>query len=61
MVDKERDFYFVKFEIFKNGLNKPKSRSVHLSQQIEFQEFLQPFVLETLPFHFQPKNAQTAG
>jgi hypothetical protein len=61
MLDKERDFYFLKFEIFKNALNKSKLHSVHLSQQIEFQEFLQPFVSETLAFHFQPKNIQTAG
>jgi len=60
MLDK-KGFFFVKFEIFKNGLNEPKLHSVHLSQKIEFQEFFQPFVLETLPSHYQLKNLQTAG
>jgi hypothetical protein len=45
MLEKKGIFSFVKFEIFKNGLNEPKLHSVHLSQMTEFQEFLQPFVL----------------
>jgi len=61
MLDKEGIFCFLIFEIFKNGRNKPKLHPVHLSHQIEFQEFLQPFVLETLSFHFQLKNIQIAG
>jgi hypothetical protein len=61
MLDKEGIFILSNLKYLKNGLNKPKLHYVHLSQQIEFQDFLQPFVSETLPFHFQLKKLQTAG